>query len=164
MTRVLTVDELLEKLSNVKKSALPSTKTGMRQALRNVKGQAMRNCTPGQSPYPKAPYSDDNDPHRDPVHMRDSMGTRVEVDGTRVRGIIGNYKPYSHWVHDGTRRMPPRPFIVDAIKEKQLETRAILSDAIEIGVLSAWDGDLFGGGLGQAGGSIPTMPDEGDEE
>jgi len=163
MTRILTVDELIVKLKNVQKAAMPATKKGMRVALFNVKGGAVRNCDPGSTPYAKAPYSDDDDPHRDPVHMRDSMGTRVEVSGNSVRGIIGNTKPYSHYVHDGTKYMPARPFITDAIKEKQIETRAILSNALEIGVLQAWDGDLFAGGLGQQTGNIPTMMDEGEE-
>jgi hypothetical protein len=90
------------------------------------------------------------------------MGTKVEVSGNSVRGVIGNTKPYSHWVHDGTKYMPARPFLTDAIKEKQLETRAILSDAIAIGVLQAWGGDLFGGGVDTT--NLPTIMDEGGDE
>jgi HK97 gp10 family phage protein len=162
VTQRLTEAELLQKLRNLPKASVPAVKKGMRDACLNVLGQAKRNCTPGQTPYAKAPYSDDSDPHREPPHMRDVMGFRVQVEGTKIRGIVGNKKKYAHYVHDGTKRMPARPFITDAIKEKMPETRAILSNALEIGIMQAWKGDIFGGGLNR--GNLPTMPDEGGEE
>jgi HK97 gp10 family phage protein len=158
MTTILTTEELIQRLRNLPRASVPAVRSGMRTACLNVVGEAKRNCTPGQTPYAKAPYSDDNDPRREPPHMRDVMGYRVTVSGTTVRGIVGNKKSYAHWVHDGTKKMPARSFITDAIKAKQGETRAILSNALEIGILQAWRGELFTGGLGQ-GGFTPTMPD-----
>ena len=131
MTRRLTPEELSQKLSNLKAASIPAIEKAMKNAALNVQEQAKKNCTLGHSPYYKAPYSDDRDTKRDGEHMRDVMYSKVETTGTRINGIVGNPKPYSLWVHDGTSRMTARPFILDAIKEKDLDTRAILSKAIE---------------------------------
>lgn len=131
MTRILTSEELQAKLRRISDRQLPAITAGMQQAVLNVEGQAKKNCTPGQSPYAKAPYSDDRDPRREPPHMRDVMYSEVKVEGTAVRGIVGNPKEYALPVHDGTSRMEARPYIMDAIHEKDRETRAILSKAVE---------------------------------
>ncbi|MCK9521032.1 MAG: hypothetical protein M0R74_18710 [Dehalococcoidia bacterium] len=131
MVRILTPDELSAKLSRLSESQIPAIKEGMQAAVLNVEACARRNCTPGQSPYAKAPYSDDRDPHREPPHMRDTIEGTVVVEGTAVRGIVGTPKHYALPVHEGTSRMEARPFIMDAIKEKEEETRAILSKALE---------------------------------
>jgi HK97 gp10 family phage protein len=131
MTRLLTADQLLQKLDNLKASTVPAIATAMELAALNVEGEAKKNCTPGSSPYYRAPYSDDNDPRRDPVHMRDTIKGTVEVQSTSVHGVVGTPKPYSLWVHEGTSRMQARPFILDAIIAKDKDTRAILSDALE---------------------------------
>lgn len=130
MTRLLTSDELLRKLNNLSVKAIPAITHAMELAALNVEGQAKKNCTPGQSPYYRAPYSDDNDPNRDPIHMRDTIQGRVEVAGAGVHGIVGTPKDYAFFVHEGTSKMQARPFILDAIIEKDKETRAILSQAL----------------------------------
>jgi len=127
---ILTAEELLQKLDNLKAGTMPAIEQAMQQAALNVEGQAKKNCTPGQSPYYKAPYSDDNDPRRVPPHMRDTIVGTVETQGTSVHGVVGTPKDYSLYIHEGTSRMPARPFILDAITEKDTETRTILSDAL----------------------------------
>jgi len=131
MVVVLTTEELLQKLSNLKADSIPAITRGMKNAALNVEGKARENCTPGKSPYYRAPYSDDNDPHRIPPHMRDVMYSKVEVSGNQVRGVVGNPKSYAAAVHEGSPHMQARPFILDAIKEKDNDTRALLSQAIE---------------------------------
>ena len=130
MTRILTREELLAKLDNLERGMVPAVARYMGTAALNVEGEAKKYCTPGQSPYYRAPYSDDNDPHREPPHMRDVMWSKVTIKGTVVTGTVGNSKDYSLHVHDGTSRMQARPFILDAIITKEAETRALLSEAI----------------------------------
>jgi hypothetical protein len=179
MTRILTFAEMREALKNCQNSVLTSARDGMRVATTNVKAQAKRNCTPGKSPYDSmwfptkevkatrygmpytgAPYSYDQDKSRDPVHMRDAMYSRVLVQAKNVMGIVGNPKDYADDVHDGNHGMWPRPFIMDAIKEKETETRAILSDYIERGLLQACEGNLFP----EIPSNLPTEMDTEDEE
>ncbi len=131
MTRILTPEELIAKLDRLQQGMVPALERYMQTAALNVEGEAKRYCTPGQSPYYRAPYSDDNDPHREPPHMRDVMFSKVTVQGNKVIGTVGNTKDYSPYVHDGTSRMQARPFILDAIITKRDETRAILSAGIE---------------------------------
>lgn len=103
-----------------------------------AEGEARRLCSPGHSPYWKAPYTDDRDPAREPPHMRDVMFHRViHTDPAVLRGVVGNPKKYAGWVHNGTypddpdRGMYPRPFITDAIRNKEYEIRKILSEGVQ---------------------------------
>jgi len=131
LTRRLTAEELQQKLNNLKAGTIPAIATAMEMAALNVEGESKKNCTPGQSPYYRAPYSDDNDPHRDPVHMRDTIKGTVTIAGNSVHGLVGTPKEYALFVHEGTTKMQARPFILDAIKAKDKDTRAILSKALE---------------------------------
>jgi len=131
MVQVLTVEQLQAKLRRLSDAQLPAVIAGMQAAVLNVEACARRNCTPGQSPYAKAPYSDDRDPNREPPHMRDTIEGKVTVKGSSVQGTVGTPKHYALPVHEGTSKMEARPFIMDAIKEKDVETRAILSKALE---------------------------------
>lgn len=130
MTRILTPEELVQKLNNLKADAVPAIERGMKNAAYNVEAKARENCTPGKSPYYRAPYSDDNDPKRVPPHMRDVMYNKVTVTGNKVSSVFGNPKPYAAAVHEGTSRMQARPFILDAIKAEDRTTRIHLTDAI----------------------------------
>lgn len=146
MTKTLTFDELREKLKGVQASVIPGVMRGMKKAALNVEKKAKQNCTPGKSPYWKAPYSDDKDPEREVPHMRDVMYAKVSTDGREVRAIVGNPKHYALFVHEGTAKMASRPFILDAIKEKEEETRKIISDALEVALLQCCEGDVFSSG------------------
>jgi len=127
---VLTADQLVQKLDTLKASTIPAIEKAMTLAAMNVEGEAKKYCTPGQSPYYKAPYSDDNNPRRDPVHMRDTIYGRTQTEANRVHGLVGTPKDYALFVHEGTSKMQARPFIMDSIKAKDTETRTILSQAI----------------------------------
>ena len=181
MTQTLTPAELIQKLNNLQASMVPAISKGMSQATGNVKAQAIKNCDPGHSPYEDmnfptkvdyankhglsytgAPYSYDSDKNRELVHMRDQMYSKTETTGTSVRGVVGNTSDHALAVHDGTSVMWARPFISDAIAEKQDETLAILSNAIEIAVMSQTEGGIWTGSS-MFNGNVPTMPeDEGD--
>ena len=111
--------------------------------------------------YTGAPYSYDSDKNRELVHMRDQMYSKTETTGTSVRGVVGNTSDHALAVHDGTSVMWARPFISDAIAEKQDETLAILSNAIEIAVMSQTEGGIWTGSS-MFNGNVPTMPEEED--
>jgi HK97 gp10 family phage protein len=130
MPRILTTEELTENLQRLSEATIPAARKAMMKAAANIKGKAMENCTPGKSPYYRAPYSDDNDPKRQPPHMRDVMYFRTAETTKAVAGIVGNPKSYARAVHDGTSRMKARPFILDAIKACDQDTRILLSDAL----------------------------------
>ena len=136
MTLTLSPEELSRKLDNLAKGTIPAAKKAMLSACLNCEGEAKKNCTPGKSPYYKAPYSDDNDPRREPPHMRETIKSEVKEEGSSVRGIISSDKHYALAVHDGTSKMQARPFIMDAIKAKQNDTIALLSKAVEENVRS----------------------------
>ena len=127
---LLTADHLVQKLNNLNVSTIPALEHAMTLAALNVEGEAKKYCTPGQSPYYRAPYSDDNNPRRDPVHMRDTIYNKIQTESNSVHGLVGTPKDYALFVHEGTSKMQARPFILDSIVAKDKETRAILSQAI----------------------------------
>lgn len=126
----MTPEELQAKLRSLSRDMLPAASAAMEKAVLNVEGEAKRNCTPGHSPYSRAPYSDDNDPHRQPPHMRDTIKGEVKTAGNSVTGIVGTPKKYALAVHEGTSKMEARPFIQDAITAKENETLSILSEGV----------------------------------
>jgi len=142
---ILTAEELLQKLDNLKAGTMPAIEQAMRLAALNVEGQAKKNANPGTSPYEGmvfptkwkggyqggAPYSDDANPNRIPPHLRDSITQEVQVSGSSVHGVVKTDKPYALPVHEGTSKMQARPFILDAVNAKKDETLEILSQGIE---------------------------------
>jgi len=119
----MTPEELQRKLSNLSKDMLPAIEKAMRIAAMNVEGKAKENCTPGQSPYYRAPHITGT--------MLRSISSDAKVKGNEVHGIVGAGVDYALDVHEGTSKMEARPFILDAIIEKEGETIKTLSDAVE---------------------------------
>lgn len=136
MALTITPEELSRKLDNLSKGTIPAVEKAMQQAAFKVELEARNYCTPGKSPYYRAPYSDDDDPRREPPHMRDTIKGEVKKEGSSVRGVVGTPKDYALAVHDGTSRMQARPFIMDAIKAKQNDTLKLLSKAVEDNIRS----------------------------
>lgn len=130
MPTILTPDQMAEKLAALNLNEIPALVPAMEKACLLAEGKAKENCTPGKSPYYKAPYSDDDDPRRKPPHMRDTIESGVaDVESNSVRGVVGTDKDYSIYVHEGTSRMQARPFVLDAIKEEQDNILEILGEA-----------------------------------
>lgn len=119
----MNVEELQRKLQNVSKDMLPAIEKAMTTAAMNIEGKAKENCTPGQTPYDRAPFITGT--------MRRSISSKVEIKNSEVHGIVGAGVEYAVDVHEGTSRMEARPYILDAILEKESETADILSDAVE---------------------------------
>lgn len=47
--------------------------------------------------------------------LRASIDTEVFTTDEGIGVRVGSNVNYAHWVHDGTRRMPARPFLLDAL-------------------------------------------------
>lgn len=125
-----TPQQMAAKLQALHTDEIPALVEGMKKACLLAEGKAKENCTPGKSPYYKAPYSDDNDPRRKPPHMRDTIEGKVaDVTSSSVRGVVGTPKDYAIHVHEGTSRMQARPFILDAITEEENNILEILSES-----------------------------------
>ena len=108
---------------------IPAIKEGMTDAAMNVEGKAQENCTPGSSPYYKAPHITGT--------MRRSIASKVDTRGDEVIGIVhagGEKANYAEEVHEGTSRMPPRPYILDAIISEETKTIKFLEDAVKAGI------------------------------
>lgn len=119
----LTIDELQRKLKSISADMLPSLKEAMTDAAMNIEGKAKENCTPGQSPYYRAPLITGT--------LRRSISSKVETKGNEVYGVVGAGVDYAIDVHEGTSRMEARPFILDAIKDKEDDTLRFISDTVE---------------------------------
>jgi len=122
----MSIEELQTKLRNISLTMVPAIEKGMTDAVQNIEGKAKENCTPGSSPYYKAPFITGT--------LRRSISSKVEQRGIEVKGIVGAGVDYAIDVHDGSSRMPPRPFILDAITEKETETIEFLSDTVKDGI------------------------------
>lgn len=130
MTAVFTPEQMAAKLRALHTDEIPALVQAMEKACLVAEGEAKNYCTPGKSPYYKAPYTDDNDPRRKPPHMRDTIEGKVaEVTASAVVGRLGTPKDYAIYVHEGTSRMQARPFLLDAIKAKEDDIIEILSEA-----------------------------------
>lgn len=122
----MSIEELQAKLRNISLTMAPAIEKGMEDATMNIEGKAKENCTPGSSPYYKAPLITGT--------LRRSISSEVEQRGNEVKGIVGAGVDYAIDVHDGSSKIPPRPFILDAITEKQNETIKFLEDAVKQGI------------------------------
>lgn len=127
---ILTPEELQQKLKNISADMAPAIQKGMTNAAENVEARAKMNCTPGSTPYWKAPVITGT--------LRRSINSKVEIKGSEVIGIVGaggedspvGQVEYASAVHDGTSTMAPRPFILDAIKTEEKKTIEFLSNSI----------------------------------
>lgn len=109
----ISIDDLQRKLKSISKDMMPALQKAMTDAAQNVEGKAKENC---------------------PVitgTLRRSISSKAEVKGNEVTGIVGANTEYAEAVHEGTSRRSPKPFILDAITEKEDETLGILSDGVE---------------------------------
>jgi len=95
----------------------------MQTAALNMERVAKENCTPGMSPYYRAPMITG--------WLRESIESMVTVDAEGVVCSIFDPVEYAVFVHDGTYRMPARPFILDSILSERENTLEAISRAVE---------------------------------
>jgi len=123
MQQTLTVAELQAKLRKIARTQPDKVTKAMDRAVLNVVAKAKDNCTPGLSPYYRAPHITGNLSRR--------ISGRVIIDRNNIHGIVSNSASYAPAVHEGTTKMPARPFILDAIVAEEERTLALLGAAVE---------------------------------
>lgn len=109
----ITIEELQRKLQNISLTMVPAIEKGMADATMNIEGRSKELC---------------------PVitgTLRRSISSETKVMGNEVKGIVGANMEYAEAVHEGTSERAPKPFILDAIMEKEGETLEILSNGVE---------------------------------
>ena len=107
MTTV-TIPELRQRLYGLNKEIVPRMKeTFDSRICKRVEKTAKENCTVGKSPYYKAPY--------DTGTLRANIQAEAFVSENMVIATLGDPVWYTGLVHDGTSKMPARPFLLDAI-------------------------------------------------
>jgi len=134
MSRIMTPQQLKARLAKLGPAGFKEVRKGMVAAVGEVEGEAKKFCTPGHSPYSKAPYTDDRDTQREPPHMRDTIKGKVQMTKTNIKGTIGTPKHYALAVHDGTKKMAGRPFLYDAIRSKRKRTTQLIKDSLKRGL------------------------------
>jgi len=114
----MTVAELQSKLKGLPEEMRPQVVKAMTKSCLKVQALAKQNCTPGQSPYDWMEFESKDGrsgaPYDTGMLMR-SITYRVDDTKTSVDGRVGTNLEYSLYVHEGTSKMPSRPFLSDAI-------------------------------------------------
>ena len=122
----MTPEQLKARLDKAAKRIVPSVEKGMDLAALNVEARAKLNCTPGSSPYSKAPF--------DTGLLRAEIYHQVEVHGKQVQGFVCSPTEYAEAVHEGSSKMSGRPFILDAIVSERDATQKILAAHLSEGL------------------------------
>lgn len=125
MAKEMTPAQLAAELRKRQKIIRSKLHEKMMKAAANVEGRAKVNCTPGESPYSKAPFQTG--------FLRRAMTSGVIKEGDAVVGVVGNGMDYAVAVHEGTSGMAGRPFILDAVMAEKDTTAAILGEAVSEG-------------------------------
>jgi hypothetical protein len=157
--KILTPEQMTNVLKNMEMRNSPEINQAMKDAAMLVEGVSKDYCTPGKSPYYKAPYQDDTLANRLLAHMRDQITHQVFDDGDSIVATVfvrgsaqGEPWSYALPVHTGTydyfknpeggeisstgkvpgmKGMPPRPVIPDAISFCQRDISKIISKAVQ---------------------------------
>ena len=122
----MTPAQLKARLDKAAKRIIPSVEKGMDLAALNIEAKAKLNCSPGSSPYGKAPF--------DTGLLRAEIYHQVEVHGNAVQGFVCSPTEYAEAVHEGTSRRAGRPFILDAIVSERDATQKILAAHLSEGL------------------------------
>jgi len=125
----MTPAQLKTRLAKAAKRVIEDTHTGMQKAALNIEGKAKLNCSPGSSPYGKAPF--------DTGLLRAEIYHEVEIHGNTVQGFVISPTEYAEPVHEGSSRMQGRPFILDAIVSERDATVKFLAQDIKAGLEAA---------------------------
>ena len=122
----MTPAQLKARLDKAAKRIVPSVEKGMDLAALNIEAKAKLNCSPGSSPYSKAPF--------DTGLLRAEIYHQTEIHGKQVQGFVCSPTEYAEAVHEGTSRMQSRPFILDAIVSERDATQKILAAHLSEGL------------------------------
>lgn len=147
MAQTLTFDQATKLLQNVKTEIFPEVLAAMNTVAVLVEGQAKVNCgyTVGEdgpepanlpgTPYQPCPYS--KPPHETGTLSRGNHGWVSTFGNTIMANVGNNVQEYNIFVHEGTFRMPARPFLLDAVLMQRDNCRKILSAGVAKGLQRA---------------------------
>jgi HK97 gp10 family phage protein len=118
-------EELIRAIDGKHTEILEASKKGLRRAAVEIENEAEDYCTPGTTPYWHAPFDTGRlrasiDGDQVPTDTEEGCHTSVEVKGT----------DYDVFVHEGTWKMPARPFLLDAMNAKREDTLKTVAGAI----------------------------------
>jgi len=116
---------LIAKFNMMSKIAPIKALDGMTRALLIIEAEAVRLVSRGYY----APAVDTGLLRRSITHQITNFSPNV------VEGVVGLNLSYAIYVHEGTIFMEMRPFLVDALKNKQVQVQAILVDAFKHGLI-----------------------------
>lgn len=134
MDKIISPEELVKILNSIPNVIQEEVNSGMEKATMIVERRAKLNCHPSSTPYYRAPHITGT--------LQASITGIVEHDNGSIMGIIyvdsGHTNPmsqssvmeYAPFVHDGTSKMPARPFMLDAINFERERVVKILSDSV----------------------------------
>ena len=122
----MTPEQLKARLDKAAKRIIPSVEKGMDLAALNIEARAKLNCSPGSSPYYRAPFQTGL--------LRAEIYHQTEVHGKQVQGFVISPTEYAEAVHEGSSRMQGRPFILDAIVSERDATQKILAAHLSEGL------------------------------
>ena len=122
----MTPEQLKARLDKAAKRIIPSVEKGMDLAALNIKARAKLNCSPGSSPYYRAPFQTGL--------LRAEIYHQTEVHGKQVQGFVISPTEYAEAVHEGSSKMQGRPFILDAIVSERDATQKILAAHLSEGL------------------------------
>lgn len=116
MADICTPEEMIRRLRGLHEEMKEPLKEVMDQAAARVHTTAMKNVTPGSSPYKFAPF--------DTGILRAHLSYEVADQGSHYMGRIGIQKDsdadnYALWVHDGTRPHYAPPAAIQAWAERK---------------------------------------------
>ncbi len=122
----MTPEQLKARLDRAAKRIIPAVEKGMDMAALNVEARAKLNCSPGSSPYYRAPFQTGL--------LRAEIYHQTEVHGKQVQGFVISPTEYAEAVHEGSSKMQGRPFILDAIVSERDATQKILAAHLSEGL------------------------------
>jgi hypothetical protein len=122
----MTPEQLAARLAAAAQRIIPSVEKGMDLAALNIEARAKLNCSPGSSPYYRAPFQTGL--------LRAEIYHQTEVHGNAVQGFVCSPTEYAEAVHEGTSRRAGRPFILDAIVSERDATQKILAEHLSDGL------------------------------
>ena len=122
----MTPAQLQARLAKAAERIIPSVEKGMDLAALNVEARAKLNCSPGSSPYYRAPFQTGL--------LRAEIYHQTEVHGKQVQGFVISPTEYAKAVHEGTSRRAGRPFLLDAIVSERDATQKILAAHLSEGL------------------------------
>lgn len=136
MARKVTMDQFVVELENFRGGITRVLEDAVGDSAEIVASTARDNCTPGMSPYDgmafKSKHPFESGAPFKTGNLRDSIQSGVADKGNnKIAGVVYTNVEYSNYVHDGTSKMQPRPFILDAFIERQPEIKVIMEEAIE---------------------------------